>query len=125
MAETPPDGPPRRKIVLDLDWLPEPVSGPHTVTFLPSGWQASVEHGHSVFEAGQSVGEYIPTDCGGKGTCGRCRVRVQGEVRAPTYAEKAFIPREDLARNVRLSCRLKVERDMTVTVMRTTTRRKG
>lgn len=123
MAETPPE-PPRNKIVLDLDWLPEPVPGPHTVTFLPRGQQATVEHGQSVFEAGKSIGEYIPTDCGGKGTCGRCRVRVHGEVRAPTYVEKAFIPREDLAQNVRLSCRLRVEHDVTVTVVRTATPRR-
>jgi Na+-transporting NADH:ubiquinone oxidoreductase subunit F len=83
-----------------------------------------VEHGQSVFEAGKSIGEGIPTECGGKGTCGRCRVRVHGEVRPPTYVEKAFIPREDLARNVRLSCRLRVDRDLTVTVLRSATRRK-
>jgi ferredoxin len=50
-------------------------------------------------------------------------VRVHGEVRPPTYVEKAFIPREDLARNVRLSCRLRVERDLTVTVLRSPARR--
>lgn len=118
------DETPRKKIVLDLDWLPEPPAGPHTVTFLPRGTQVVVEHGHSVFEAGRAAGEYIPTDCGGKGTCGRCRVRVEGvegDVRAPTYVEKAFIPREDLAANVRLSCRLRVERDITVTVLRSAT----
>ena len=115
---------PRKKIVLDLDWLPEPVQGPHTVTFLPEGRQATVEHGQSVFEAGKQIGEYIPTDCGGKGTCGRCRVRVEGEARPPTYVEKAFIPREELAQNVRLSCRLRVERDIAVTVLRSATERK-
>ena len=83
---------PRKKIVLDLDWLPEPLAGPHTVTFLPHRRQVQVGHGHSVFEAGKSAGEFIPTDCGGKGTCGRCRVRVEGDARAPTYVEKAFIP---------------------------------
>ena len=110
--------PPRQKIVLDLDWLPDPPAGTHTVTFLPQRRQVEVEHGHSVFEAGRSIGEYIPTDCGGKGTCGRCRVRVEGGVRPPTYAERAFIPRAELADQVRLACRLRVESDLIVTVMR-------
>ena len=114
---------PRQKIVLDLDWLPPEQSGPHTVTFLPEGRRAVVEHGHSVFEAGKQIGEFIPTDCGGKGTCGRCRVLVSGEARPPTYVEKAFIPRDDLDRNVRLSCRLRVERDISVTVLRSAERR--
>ena len=113
--------PPRKKIVLDLDWLPEPPPEPHTVTFLPHGRQVEVEHGHSVFEAGRKAGEYVPTDCGGKGTCGRCRVRVEGVAREPTYVEKAFIPRDDLAANVRLACRLRVEADIAVTVLRSST----
>jgi len=109
---------PRKKIVLDLDWLPEPAADPHTVTFLPRGRQAVVEHGQSVFEAGKAAGVYIPTTCGGKGTCGRCHVRVEGQARPPTYAEHQFIPRSDLADNVRLACRLRVEDDITVTVLR-------
>ena len=115
---------PRKKIVLDLDWLPPQAPEPHTVTFLPEGRRAEVEHGRSVFEAGKLLGIYIPTDCGGKGTCGRCRVRVSGEARPPTYVEKAFIPRADLEQNVRLSCRLRVERDISVTVIRTAEQRK-
>lgn len=114
---------PRKKIVLDLDWLPPEQSGPHTVTFLPAGRQAVVEHGQSVFEAGKQIGEFIPTDCGGKGTCGRCRVLVSGKARPPTYVEKAFIPRADLAQNVRLSCRLRVEYDISVTVLRSAQQR--
>ncbi len=110
--------PPRKKIVLDLDWLPAPVAGPHTVTFLPRGRQVVVEHGQSVFEAGKAAGVYIPTTCGGKGTCARCRVRVEGQARPSTYAERQFIPRSDLTGNVRLACRLRVEDDITVTVLR-------
>jgi len=105
------------KIVLDLDWLPEPVAGPHTVMFLPGGRQVAVEHGRSVFEAGKEAKVYIPTTCGSKGTCGRCRVRVEGEARSPAYIERQFIPPADLAANVRLACRLRVEDDITVTVL--------
>ncbi len=113
------DEQPRKRIVLDLDWLPEPLQGPHTVTFLPRGRRVVVEHGQSVFEAGQKAGQYIPTTCGGKGTCGRCRVRVEGgdEARPATYIERKFIPRADLERNVRLSCRLRVEADIAVRVL--------
>jgi len=109
---------PRKKIVLDLDWLPEPVAGPYTVTFLPKGRRTAVEHGGSVFEGGKAAGEYIPSTCGGKGTCGRCRVRVEGETRLPTYIERHFIAPSDLAAGVRLACRLRVERDITVTIPR-------
>jgi len=159
------DEPPRKRIVLDLDWLPEPVAGPHTVTFLPSRRQATVEHGYSVFEAAKGIGLYVPSTCGGKGTCGRCRVRVVAgcdptsgppdpsatsgppdpsaaggptgagagddstgvgddstgsAVRPPTAIEKRFISRADLARDVRLACRLRVEGDIVVIVPRET-----
>ena len=109
---------PRKRIVLDLDWLPESLRGPHTVTFLPRGRQVAVDHGPSVFETGKQAGVYIPTTCGGKGTCGCCRVRVEGEARPPTYIERRFIPPADLTAGVRLACRLRVEGAITVTVLR-------
>ncbi len=123
-----PIGQPRKQIVLDLDWLPEPLQGPRTVIFLREGkgriGTATVEHGYSVFEAGEAAGVYIPTTCGGKGTCGRCRVRGEGDARPPTYIERQFISPVDLAAHVRLACRLRVEGDMAVTVLRETDERR-
>jgi uncharacterized 2Fe-2S/4Fe-4S cluster protein (DUF4445 family) len=116
--------PQRTKIRLDLDPWPEEAAGPsdYTITFMPSGVTCSAEKGLSVFEAAAQAGVVVPTECGGKGTCARCRVILPAPVRAPTYFERSFIPKEDLARGVRLACRTRIDREMVVVVLPPTRR---
>ena len=63
--------------------------------------------------AAARVGMEAP--CGGKGTCGKCRVTLvpAGEAGAE---EAAFLGEEALARGERLSCRVTVNRDLEVTL---------
>lgn len=110
---------PPKKIILDLDPWPDEPSGPThaAVTFHPAGLTFLAARGMSVFEAARAAGVDIPTECGGKGTCACCRVVLPEPVRPATYFERSFIPKEDLARGVRLACRTRIEREMTVTVL--------
>ena len=66
----------------------------HTVTFLPGGIRAAVEPGASVLDAMIAGGLHPDAPCGGRGTCGKCRVVLEG--------------REVLA------CQTPVDRDMQV-----------
>ena len=50
----------------------------HRVTFLPSGISVSVEAGTTVLAAQIQAGLRPDAPCGGKGTCGKCRVTVDG-----------------------------------------------
>jgi len=54
--------------------------------------------------------------CGGKGICGKCRVKIRGEVNPVTEAEKSFLSSEELSAGMRLACFTVVEGDCTVTV---------
>lgn len=59
---------------------------------------------------------FIPSACGGKATCGFCKVRVTeggGDVR-PT--EEPFLDKEQKANNVRLSCQVKVRENIKVEI---------
>lgn len=59
---------------------------------------------------------FIPSACGGKGTCGYCKVQVH-EGGGPVLAtELPFISEEELARNVRLSCQCKVKQDIKIEI---------
>lgn len=49
------------------------------ITFTPSGKTVTVEPGTTLAEACRKAGFPLPTPCGGKGICGKCRVRVFGE----------------------------------------------
>ena len=53
--------------------------------------------------------------CGGHGKCGKCRVTVTGEVSPPTEDEKRALTPDELARGIRLACRVTVLGDCTVT----------
>ncbi|WP_052446727.1 ASKHA domain-containing protein [Candidatus Soleaferrea massiliensis] len=46
--------------------------------------------------------------CNGKGTCGKCKVRVTGELSAPTKREKHCLSGRELKNGVRLACQTEV-----------------
>ena len=59
---------------------------------------------------------FLPSACGGKGSCGQCRVRViegGGEI-LPT--EAVHFSRKEIKDNWRLACQVKVKNDMSITV---------
>lgn len=57
---------------------------PHQVTFSPSGRSILVPDGATILQAAQLASEPLPAECGGRGACGRCLVRVlEGQV--PEY----------------------------------------
>jgi len=110
--------PPKKKLVLDLDLEQfQPVPEPVPVTFLPGQNTVVLEQGESVFEAAKRLGIAIPSTCGGKGTCGRCKVALDLPAREPTYVERQFLTRAELGRGVRLSCRTRPHAPLRVTVL--------
>lgn len=59
---------------------------------------------------------FIPSACGGKATCGHCKVVVTeggGDVLA---TETPFMDRDELAKNTRLACQCKVKGDINILV---------
>jgi ferredoxin len=112
------DEPPRKKIVLDLDWFPEPeLTGGGRVHLLPADQWVQLEAGESVFEGAKRLGIAIPTECGGKGTCGRCRVLCAQPAPTPSPVERQLLDRGELARGIRLACRTRPTGNLTVTVL--------
>lgn len=86
------------------------------VKYMPSGFECELEQGQSVFQAAGANGIMVETACGGKGTCGLCRVQIVrgGEHLAPPeFAEKRFIGSMN---HLRLSCRLHPTGDVVVDV---------
>ncbi|AGK60198.1 Uncharacterized metal-binding protein [Archaeoglobus sulfaticallidus PM70-1] len=63
-----------------------------TVTFLPSGKRVTVRKGSTILESAQEAGEGIRSICGGKGSCGKCRVVLnKGEVEKNLEAHEKFL----------------------------------
>ena len=59
---------------------------------------------------------FVPSACGGGGTCGQCRVRVISGGGAILPTETSIINKRDAANHYRLSCQVAVKQDMEVQV---------
>lgn len=55
--------------------------------------------------------------CGGKGICGRCRVRFVSGVPLPTNSERHFLSAEELRLGIRLACLTKPMKDCEIEVL--------
>ncbi len=76
----------------------------------------TVKGGSSLLDTLRSEKIFIPSACGGKGTCGYCKVIVH-EGGGPVLAtEKPLLTKEELEINTRLSCQCKVKQNIKVQI---------
>lgn len=75
-----------------------------------------VPAGVKLLTALSNVGLFLPSGCGGKGTCGQCRVKVLegGGPLLPT--ESGLIARKEAADHVRLGCQVTVRENVRVRI---------
>lgn len=59
---------------------------------------------------------FIPSACGGKGSCGFCKVKVLDGAGPILPTEESFISKEEKADHIRLSCQVKVKNDMKIEI---------
>lgn len=80
---------------------------------LTDGRVVMAEEGQSLFVALREAGIFVPTICGGKGFCGKCRVQILSPKNIePTPEEIKHITPEDLEAGWHLACRVAVSVDM-------------
>jgi len=75
-----------------------------------------VPAGTTLSKAAAAAGMAVETPCGGMGTCGKCRVIVQGAASEPDPSERRLLSESDLASGVRRACRTKVVGELSVRV---------
>jgi len=82
----------------------------------PIGVTVEIPDGESLLAVVTSGAVDVPVDCMGRGTCGKCLVRVgAGEFGEPTDAERRKVPANKLAQGWRLACQT-VPRSARVTI---------
>ncbi len=80
----------------------------HLLILEPSGQRILVTDKTSYLEAIRQSGQYISTECGGKGTCGKCKIIIKP---SPTISEneRGYLKREEIELGVRLACEHAIE----------------
>jgi len=88
------------------------------ITFEPYGKRVEVERGITIFEAVTKAGLGIRSECGGLGTCGKCKVRIKDpmSVSEITKVERNLLSPEELRGGLRLACQTCVLGDCRVYV---------
>ena len=86
------------------------------VKFQPSGALVEVAEGTSLLAASRQAGVALESPCGGRGTCGKCRVIVDGDAGPLTDAEQRHLSLEEIQAGYRLACQAVVASDLLVRV---------
>ena len=98
-------------------------SDKHTIHLVSENLEIRAAGGQTVLEALIGAGIFLRTDCGGKGSCGKCRVKmVAGTfegVAAPDESEIKILGQSDFSEGVRLACRLKISGDIALEIPET------
>lgn len=88
------------------------------ITFLPQNLITHAPEGTTVFNAANWAGLAIDSTCGGRGTCGKCKVRLLQGTNATTEVDRRFLSGAELAEGWRLSCRAPVHGECVAEVPR-------
>jgi Na+-transporting NADH:ubiquinone oxidoreductase subunit F len=87
------------------------------VAVLVNGEQTlQAQSGTRLLDALAMGGVLLPAACGGKGTCGLCRVHTRARTSTPTPTESVLLTARDLRDGVRLACQVRLEEDLEVRV---------
>jgi uncharacterized 2Fe-2S/4Fe-4S cluster protein (DUF4445 family) len=99
----------------------------YTVVFQPSGVRGKVKDGDTILEAARQLGAGLESICGGKGSCGKCKIRID-EGYFPKYSlnseiastetegqvSEKFLSRTQMRQGYRLACQTRVHGDIVV-----------
>ncbi|TMC62863.1 MAG: DUF4445 domain-containing protein [Chloroflexota bacterium] len=86
------------------------------VVYQPFDKATRVPPGTTLFSAAHWIGLPIDSTCGGRGTCGKCKVQVLQGGAEITIADRKQLRADELEAGWRLSCQAKVYDDTTVNV---------
>jgi len=88
------------------------------ICFQPEGKRITFKPSVTVLEAAKKAGISIRSDCGGEGTCGKCRVILKNnaKVSGVTEVEQKYLSTYELNIGFRLACCTRVQGNLTVMV---------
>jgi uncharacterized 2Fe-2S/4Fe-4S cluster protein (DUF4445 family) len=88
------------------------------VTFTPRDAETRVPPGTTLFHAAAWIGQPVESTCGGRGTCGKCKVRIVEGSFPMTPADQHHLSADEITAGWRLSCQAEVHGASVVEVPR-------
>jgi len=76
----------------------------------------TIQGGGSLLSTLMEQGIFIPSACGGRGSCGYCKVRIHGGGGPLLPTETPWLGPEEIEAQVRISCQVKVRGDMIIEI---------
>lgn len=76
----------------------------------------TIDGGQTLLSSLTSNKIFIPSACGGKGSCGYCKCKVHDGAGPVLATEKPWLSEEEIANDVRLACQVKVKNDMAIEI---------
>ncbi len=70
----------------------------------------------TIFQILNESGMYMPAPCGGRGACGKCRVKITDGYAPPTLSDKNAFSDNELREGLRLACRCVPEEEIYIEV---------
>ncbi len=61
-------------------------------------------------------GIFIPSACGGRGSCGTCKVQVSTDIGPVMPTELPFLEKKELEEGIRLSCQIKLKQPLSIAI---------
>lgn len=90
----------------------------YQIDFQPSEKTTNVPEGTTLFNAGHWAGLPIESSCGGRGTCGKCNVKILVGEYEPTPADRRHLTEEQIEEGWRVSCQAIIHGDTVCDVPR-------
>lgn len=89
----------------------------YELVFLPAGKAATCRAGMTILDAAREAGVYIESSCGGRGTCGKCKVQIESGTAGPLATEELdHLRQSERETGCRLACRAQPSSDVVVLV---------
>jgi len=83
----------------------------HILVLEPSGLRISIDEQTTILDAIRMVGLHVPSECGGRGTCKKCRVTLN-PAPTPTPGEVKLLQKQDIDKGVRFACQHRISSDV-------------
>ena len=76
--------------------------------------ELTVKGGSALLGTLAAEGIFVPSACGGRGTCGACKCKVLTDVGPHLPTETPYMTPKEIGDNVRLACQVKVRKDLEI-----------